>query len=325
MVEMFLRQRLVCVVAASVFTALGPLSAAHAIGIADADVTACDRVASLPFDARRVAKPVGRVVDLEAAIAACEADLRKYSNHPRLLLQLGALLDQRKRSRWTPSAALPILQRAAAQNYRAARYFLADVKLRSWGRGLRREGAALLLDAARAGHLEAQAQVSYHLGRMDKATRREALALGEKAVERGHFGAMAAIANAYLMVMSDQKNYGKAVAYLRRADKKGNHDAMALLGRLQVFPFAPNGLRNLIPENPYGGMRRMHEAAGAGNRRAAFYLGLAYAGSTDNVSSDKSKMIKWFCRAGERGRYMVAEMLERDVADYQCPEETSKR
>jgi TPR repeat protein len=293
--------------------------------LADVGVTMCDRLASLPFDGQRVAEPVRQVANLEDAISACETDLRKHPNHPRLLLQLGALVDQRKRARWTPSEAIPGLRKAAGQNYLAARYFLGDVLLRSWGRGFRREGVALVLDAARAGHLEAQAQISYHIGRMDEATRREALALGETAIKRGHLGAMAAIATAYLMVLSDRKNYPKAVAYLRTADQKGNHDAMALLGRLQVFPFAPNGLRDLIPENPYGGMRRMHEAAEAGNRRAAFYLGLAYAGSTTNVSSNRSKMIKWFCRAGERGRYMVAEMLERDVADYRCLEETSKR
>ena len=132
---------------------------------------------------------------------------------------------------------------------------------------------------------------------------------------------MASIAAAYLMIISDKENYAKAVRYLRIADEKGNYDAMALLGRLQVFPFAPNGLRDLIPENSFGGMRRMHDAAEAGNRRAAFYLGLAYSGATNNVSSNRPKMIKWFCRAGERGRYMVAETLERDVADYRCPEE----
>ena len=155
--------------------------------------------------------------------------------------------------------------------------------------------------------------------------RAEALALGEKAVARRHLGAKAAIVNAYLMVPSDRKNYLKAVAYLRAADEKRNYDAMDLLGRLQVFPFAPNGLPDLIPENPYGGMRRMHEAAEAGNRRAAFYLGLAYAGATNNVPGHRPRMIEWFCRAGERGRYMVAEMLERDVADYRCPKETGKR
>lgn len=321
MIDVHLRQRLVCVFAASILAALWTPVATHAVGMADTGVTACDSLAALPFDEQRVAEPAGRVTDLEAAISTCQADLRQFPDHPRLLLQLGALVDQRRRSRWEPSAALPILRKAAAQNYPAARYFLAEVMLRSWGRGLRREGAAQMLLAARDGHLEAQAQISHHVGRMDRATRREALALGEEAVKRGHLGAQAAIANAYLMILSDRKNYKKAVAYLRSADEKGNYDAMALMGRLQVFPFAPNGLRELIPENPYGGMRRMHEAAEAGNRRAAFYLGLAYAGSTTNVSGNREKMIKWFCRAGERGRYMVAEMLERDVADYRCPDE----
>lgn len=325
MVDRYLRRRLVCVFAASILASLYSQTAARAVGMADVGVTQCDRLASLPFDDQRVAKPAGPVRDLEAAIAVCEADLARHPDHPRLLLQLGALVDQRRRSRWTPSEALPILQKAADRNYLAARYFLAEIMLRSWGRGLRKRGAAIMLGAARDGHLEAQAQISYHIGRMDKATRLEVLALAEKAIKRGHLGGMAAIANAYLMVLSDRMNYPKAVAYLRAADAKGNYDAMALLGRLEVFPFAPNGLRDLIPENPYGGMRRLHEAAEAGNRRAAFFLGLAYAGSTINVSADRDKMIKWFCRAGERGRYMVAEMLERDVADYRCPEEIIKR
>jgi TPR repeat protein len=321
MVEGILRQRLVGALAIGILAALCFSPATRAVGVADVGVTTCDRLAALPFDEQRVAEPAHRVADLEAAIAACEKDLALYPDHPRLLLQLGALMDQRRRSRWTPSKALPVLQKAADQNYLAARYFLADVMLRSWGRGLRRKGANLMLDAARAGHLAAQAEISHHVGRMDKYARAEALAFGELAIKRGHLGALAAIASAYLMVLSDRKNYEKAVGYLRLGNEKGDYDSMALLGRLQVFPFAPNGLRDLIPENPYGGMRRLHQAAEAGNRRAAFYLGLAYAGSSTNVPANQHKMIKWFCRAGERGRYMVAEMLEQDVADYRCPEE----
>jgi TPR repeat protein len=324
MVETGVR-RLIYAIAASVLALHGPSSTTNAAAAADVGITACDRLASLPFDEARVAEPVRHVGDVDAAVAACQADLRNFPDHPRLLLQLGVLMDRQEQPRQTRAAALVVLQKAADRHYPAAQYYLAEAMLRRRDLGLRHRGIGLMLDAARAGHLEAQAQISYYVGDMDRATRREAIALGEKAIERGQLGAMAAVANAYIMVLSDQQNYARAVAYLRTADEKGNYDAMALLGRLQVFSAVPAALRDLIPENPYGGMDRLRRAADAGNRRAAFFIGMIYAGASDNMPADWSKMIKWFCRAGERGRYMVAEMLERDVDDYRCPEETDLR
>lgn len=324
MVETGVR-RLIYAIAASVLALHSPSSTTIAAAAADVGVTACDRLASLPFDEARVAEPVRDVADVDAAIAACESDLRQYPDHPRLLLQLGVLMGRQERPRQTHAAALPVLQKAADRHYPAARYYLAEAMLRRRGPGLRRRGIRLLLNAARAGHLEAQAQISYYLGSMDRAMRRDALALGEKAIERGHLGAMAAVANAYIMVLSDRQNYARAVAYLHTADERDNYDAMALLGRLQVFSSVPAGLRDLIPENPYGGMDRLRRAAKAGNRRAAFFLGMIYTGASENMPANRRKMIKWFCRAGERGRFMAAETLERDVDDFRCPEETDHR
>jgi TPR repeat protein len=319
MVDWFSRQSLFCVLALSALAVCCPSLPAGAVGITDVGVTQCDRLAAYPYDDKRVADPVARSVDLDGAIAACHAALKLHPGHPRLLLNLGALLNQKKRKRWVPSPAILPLRQSAAQGYLASKYLLGEVLVRSWGNNRRRQGFVVMLEAARAGHLEAQAQVSYYVGRANVAEREEALRWGETAIERGHHGALAAVATAYLMVLSDKKNYPRAVAYLRKGDELGSLDAMALLGRLQVFPFAPNGLRDLLPENPYGGMERMHHAASRGHKKAAFYLGLAYAGSTINVSANKEKMIKWFCRAGDRGRYMVAEMLEQDVGVYECP------
>lgn len=308
-----------CVLVALVFTPNSQSTATLAADPVDVGVTLCDRLAAYPYDDKRVADAVERVADLDAAIAACREALAMHPGHPRLLLNLGALLHTKKRPRWAPSPAIPYLRQSMARGYIAAKYLLGEVLVKSWGHGRRREGFNVMLEAARAGHAEAQAQISYYVGRAAERERAEALKWGEKAIKEGHHGALAAVATAYLMVLSDKKNYPKAVAYLRKGDELGSLDAMALLGRLQVFPFAPNGLRDLLPENPYGGMERMHYAAARGSKKAAFYLGLAYAGSTINVSANKEKMIKWFCRAGDRGRYMVAEMLEQDVAEYECP------
>lgn len=315
---------MVCVLAASAIAAVSQSTDALAVvipdvAVPDVGVTQCDRLAAYPYDDKRVSRPVEVIADLDVALAACREDLKLHPGHPRLLLNLGALLHRKKRPRWVPSPSIPFLKQSGAQGYLAAKYLLGEVLVRSWGHNSRRKGFNVMLEAARAGHVEAQAQISYYLGRAGKAERAEALAWGEKAIKKGHHGALAAVATAYLMVLSDKKNYPKAVAYLRKGDRVGSLDAMALLGRLQVFSFAPNGLRDLLPENPYGGMERMHYAAARGSKKAAFYLGLAYSGSTINVSANKDKMIKWFCRAGDRGRYMVAEMLEQDVAQYTCP------
>jgi hypothetical protein len=93
MVERIVRQRLVGVLAASVLAAPAPASAAYAVGMAEAGVTLCDRLASLPLDKQRVAEPVERVANHKTAIVACEADLRGHPGHPRRLLQLGTLVD----------------------------------------------------------------------------------------------------------------------------------------------------------------------------------------------------------------------------------------
>ncbi|MBK17446.1 MAG: hypothetical protein CMM52_01225 [Rhodospirillaceae bacterium] len=289
-----------------------------AVGVTDPGVTECDKLASYPHDYKRVAPPVRDVYDTAQAIAACREALVKFPNHPRLQFLLGMLLDSEPRARWVKSPGLPFLKKASDQGYLAATYVKGKALLKTWGRGRRSEGRNLLFVAARKGHLQAQAELPRHVGRMNEAQRKEALEWGELAIKRGDVDAYASIASAYLLVMSDAKHYPKAIDYLHKGDRAGSLEAMALLGRLQVFPFAPNGMRNLLPENHYGGMQRMLDAARGGSKRAAFYLGLLYTGVTYSVSARREKMIYWFCRAGERGRYMVAEMLEADVSTYRC-------
>ncbi|NKB20903.1 MAG: hypothetical protein GKS01_10430 [Alphaproteobacteria bacterium] len=300
-------------------------SPALAASSADPGVTQCDRLASHPHDDKRVAPPLARVADSAAALEACRRDLKQFPGHPRLQFLLGMLLDGEPRARWIKSPGLPWMKKASDQGYLTATYMMGRSLLKSWGRGRRREGRDLLFVAARKGHLQAQAELPRYIGRMNDALRKEALEWGEIAVKRGNIDAYASIASAYLLVTSDAKNYPKAIDYLHKGDRAGSLEAMALLGRLQVFPFAPNGMRELLPENHYGGMQRMLDAARGGSKRAAFYLGLLYAGSTISVSPRREKMIYWFCRAGERGRYMVAETLERDVSTFRCPVEKMQK
>lgn len=316
------RRRLACVLVTTAIAAISYSAPSQATGAGDPGVTACDRLASSPYDTKAVAPGVRYIADLEPAIATCREDLKKYPNHPRIQFLLGSLLDQLPRPRWSDSPGAELLKKSADQGYLVALFGLGKSYLKTWRRGKRRMGAQIMLKAARLGHLQAQAELPYYAGRMRSAKdRKEALSWGDVAIKRGSYDAMAAMALSNILIMPDVKRYPKAVEYLYKADRAGSLDAMALLGRLQVFPFAPNGLRELLPENHYGGMRRMLDAANLGNKRAAFYLGLLYAGSTISVSPHREKMIYWFCRAGERGRYMVAETLEKDVSTYRCPVE----
>ena len=319
------RRRLACLVVTAVAAHISLSLPAGAVGVTDPGVTACDRLASHPHDYKRVAPPIANVDDPAKAIEGCRAAVKKYPNHPRLQFLLGMLLDAEPRARWVRSPGLPYLKNAHDQGYLAATFFKGKALLKTWGRGRRREGRDLIFEAARKGHLQAQSELPRHVGRMNNAQRKEALEWGETALKRGNIDAYASIASAYLLVMSDSKNYPKAVDYLYKGDRAGSLEAMALLGRLQVFPFAPKGMRSLLPENHYGGMQRMLDAARGGSKRAAFYLGLLYTGVTISVSAHREKMIYWFCRAGERGRYMVAEMLEADVATYRCINDKSTK
>jgi TPR repeat protein len=316
------RRRLACVLVTTAIAAITYSAPSMAAEIADPGVTACDRLASSPYDSKAVAPAVQNILDLDPALAACQEELKRHPIHPRIQFLMGSLLDQLPRPRWTDSPGAELLKKSADQGYLVALFSLGKSYLKTWRRGKRRKGAQIMLQAARLGHLQAQAELPYFAGRMRSAKdRKEALRWGEAAIKRGSYDAMAAMALSNILIMPDVKKYPKAVEYLYKADRAGSLDAMALLGRLQVFPFAPNGLRDLLPENHYGGMRRMLDAANLGNKRAAFYLGLLYAGSTISVSPHRQKMVYWFCRAGERGRYMVAETLEKDVSTYRCPVE----
>jgi tetratricopeptide (TPR) repeat protein len=77
-------------------------------------VSECDRQASHPEDPFKVLPGLEqREVNLEAAIAACRADLEREPANPRLQYQLGRVLTYAGRVQ----EALPHLEKSAAANY----------------------------------------------------------------------------------------------------------------------------------------------------------------------------------------------------------------
>lgn len=310
-----------CLIAGTVASAdeTGKKPTAASVGI-----TNCDIVASHPHDYERAAPPVEVVRNPAAAIEICAADLERYPDHPRLLLQMGRLYDMKDRDYWEASHGLPWLQKSADQGYLAAIYMLGVVHSKRWGRGRHRVGFDYMLKAARAGHLEAMSRIGVYIGRRSvRAHREEILELMKKAVAMGHADAMANLAKAYIFILADERKHGESVRLLYEAEKKGSLEAMAILGQLQTFDSIPPALRELVPENTFGGMRRLIKAGKKGNEKAAFLLGMLYTGMTFAIPKDQKKSIQWLCRAGRRGQYMVAEMMEKDVRTYRCPKNLS--
>lgn len=104
------------------------LSFAVAIGFASsamaADaVTTCDTLASHPEDPDRIAPGVDEVKDMPAAIAACEADVKKDPNNRRLRYQLARVLFYSQKT----EAAIPHLEFAANAGAQQAQFVLGYI------------------------------------------------------------------------------------------------------------------------------------------------------------------------------------------------------
>jgi TPR repeat protein len=297
------------------------IGAAHAAAdrFPAASIKECDRLSAHPLDNQRTSSAVSPVPDLGGAISACRAALADNPGQARVLFQLAVRLAKAQARRKASDEVIGYLRRSVALGYPAAAYFLALERGKHRGYGRRIETFRLMLTAARGGNHAAQAVVSLYIGRANKAEEVEAVEWGEAAVGRGDVNAMFSVARAYILILSRPDKYARAIKMLMQAEAGGSREATALIGQFMVSDQIPKGLRQHIPLNTYGGLSRLKDIGGKGNKKAAFLLGLIYAGSNSNFSPDKRKMIDWFCRAGERGRYMVAEILERDVDTYRCP------
>jgi len=300
----------------------GTASGADTDAIKSPVATQCDILASHPHDYERVALPVKSIVNVAEARMVCEAALSRDPENPRLLFLMGRVLDQQEREYWELSAGTPYFERAAARGYLAAEFLLGVVNSKVWGRGRFRLAFFHMLRAARAGHLEAMGRISLFMGRRNAQKHRaEIIALTRKAIARGHADAMANLAKGYIFVLGDTERHEEAVDMLFEAEKRGSLEASAIIGQLQTFEAVPAGIRDLIAENTFGGLRRLLNAGEKGNRKAAFILGMLYSGTTFAIPRDRKKMITWLCRAGRRGEYMVAELLEKDVRKFRCSKE----
>ncbi len=283
--------------------------------------TECDRIASHPYDYERIGPPVLKIQNLSKAKEICSKDLAEYPENPRLLLLLGRVLHLEEREYWKPSPGLPYFQKSAAMGYTAADFVLGAINSNILGRGRFRLAFSHMLKAARSGHLEAMTRICLFIGRRSAQNyRAEIFSLTQKAISLGSADAMANLARAYIFILADTDRHKEAVEMLFEAERRGSLEASAALGQLQTFEAVPAGIREFLPENTFGGLRRLIRAADKGSQKAAFVLGILYSGTTFSIPRDNEKMVYWLCKAGRGGHYMIAELLEKDSIKFRCKE-----
>lgn len=124
-------------------------------------VTECDRLVSHPEDPDRVAPGIEDVKDKAAAIAACEADVKKDPNNRRLRYQLGRVLFYDQQT----AKAVPHLEFAANAGSQQAQFvygYIIDESLQ----GLKREPCKtedLWFKSAKQGRFAALVSYPHHV------------------------------------------------------------------------------------------------------------------------------------------------------------------
>jgi TPR repeat protein len=124
-------------------------------------VTECDRLVSHSEDPERVAPGVDDVKDKAAAIAACEADVKKDPDNRRLRYQLGRVLFYDQQT----AKALPHLEFAANAGSQQAQFVLGYI-IDEGLQGLKREPCKtedLWFKSARQGRFAALVSYPHHV------------------------------------------------------------------------------------------------------------------------------------------------------------------
>ena len=124
-------------------------------------VTECDKLVSHPEDPDRVAPGIHDVKDHVAAIAACEADLKKDPTNRRLKYQLGRVLFYDKQT----DKAIPLLEASATAGSQQAQFVLGYI-IDEALQGLKREPCKtedLWFESAKQGRFASLVSYPHHV------------------------------------------------------------------------------------------------------------------------------------------------------------------
>ena len=261
-------------------------------------MTTCDLVAADPDDPRRLAEGVRwGLVNLRLALRECSAALADDPINPRLLFQMGRLLDIQGRT----DEAEGFYKVAGSLDYSAALVNLGY--LYSAARGRERdyaEAMRLYRRAADLGNLRARTNVGTFFEKGYGVDRDvdEAAAWYRLAAQSGWPNALDALANLYREGPGDdgaglERDLDEAVRLYRVASELGNTNAMNNLGQLY--------LRGDLGEpDVAAAIDWLTRASEAGNPYAPFNLGRLYRDG-EAVKRDDPLAVELFERAMDQG------------------------
>ncbi len=261
-------------------------------------VTSCDITAGDPDDPRRVTDGVAwGLVNVRRGLQDCSAALIDDPLNPRLLHQMGRLLDIQNRH----AEAEGFYRMAAAADYSAAQVNLGFLYVT--GKGRARDYAQAFRyyqQAAALGNLRARTNIGemFERGWHVEQNIDEAVLWYRLAAQNGWPNALDTLANMYRRGRDDQgrgvdRDPQEAARLYRLASELGNSNAMNNLGMLYL------GDELGAPDVPRG-VELLRRAADLGNRFAPFQLGRLYLNS-EIVPRDEVLALKFLLRSADLG------------------------
>lgn len=254
-------------------------------GSLSAVVTACDAVAGDPDDPRRITDGVRwGLVNTRLALRECSAALAQDPTNPRLLHQMGRILDILGR----PGEAEPFYRLAGSLDYSASLVNLGYLSMTGTGR-----------------------EQDYG----------EAMRLYRRAADLGNLRGRMGVGNFYERGWGVEANLDEAVLWYRLAAQNGWPNALDTLGNLYRRGPAEDG--SGLPRDIDEAIRLWRVAAELSNSNAMNNLGQIYL-SGEAGEPDVEQGIAWLTRAAEMGNayapynlgklYRDGEVVERDDA-----------
>lgn len=261
-------------------------------------VTNCDIVAGDPDDPRRVTDGVAwGLVNVRRGLQDCSAALIDDPLNPRLLHQMGRLLDIQNRH----AEAEGFYRMAAGAGYSAAQVNLGFMYVT--GKGRERDYAQAFRyyqQAAALGNLRARTNIGemFERGWYVEQNIDEAVLWYRLAAQNGWPNALDTLANMYRRGRDDQgrgvdRDPQEAARLYRLASELGNSNAMNNLGMLYL------GDELGAPDVPRG-VDLLQRAADLGNRFAPFQLGRLYLNG-EVVPRDEAQALKFLTRSADLG------------------------
>ncbi|WP_211336763.1 caspase family protein [Rhodovulum iodosum] len=274
-------------------------------------ITDCDIVAGDPDDPRRITDGVPwGLVNMRRALPDCAAALAEDPTNPRLLHQMGRILDIQGRY----GEAEGFYRLAGAGGYSAALVNLGFLHVAAKGRERDYETAlGYYRRAADLGNLRARTNIGemFERGWFVEKNLDEAVLWYRLAAQNGWPNALDTLANLYRRGRDDQgrgveRDPEEAVRLYKVASELGNTNAMNNLGRIYLSDElgAPDIAR---------GLDWMSRAAERGNRFAPFNLGRIYRDGK-LVERDNATALRLFERSADLGfapaRIAIGRMYE---------------